>query len=116
MAVYPISDAERLLGVKAHVLRYWEKEIPLIQPQKDLGGRRIYSSRDLRILMRLKHLLYVRRFTIEGAREQLYRELSGKDQDSRALLESIRSDLMDIFLLLHNTEKETPDADPISKA
>jgi DNA-binding transcriptional MerR regulator len=81
------------------VIRYWEKEVSLIQPKKDISGRKKYSGRDLRLLLRLKHLLYKRRFTIEGAREQLLRELSGPDPELRAGLEEIRFDLIDLFFL-----------------
>ena len=97
MAVYTIGDAEGLLQVKAHVIRYWEKEIPLIQSSKDTYGRRLFSGRDMQILFRLKHLLYARRFTIEGAREELLRELTGNNQDLRSQISVLRSQLMDLY-------------------
>ncbi|MCL2094381.1 MAG: MerR family transcriptional regulator [Treponema sp.] len=97
MAPYSIGDVERLLDVKAHVIRYWEKEIPLIQPVKDTYGRRSYSDRDLEILLRLKHLLYERRFTLEGARDQLYQELSGEHQDLRGSISALRADLLGVL-------------------
>jgi DNA-binding transcriptional MerR regulator len=94
-----MGDLERFLGVKAHVIRYWEKEVPLIQPKKDNAGRRIYSKRDLLILFRLKYLLYDRRFTLEGAREQLFRELTGEQQGLKAHLEALRSGLVELYFL-----------------
>ena len=100
MAVYTISDARELLDVKTHVIRYWEQEIPLIQGGKDNYGRRIYSNRDMQILLRLKHLLYDRRFTIEGAREELYRELTGNGQDLRSRIAQLRSELLDLYFFL----------------
>jgi DNA-binding transcriptional MerR regulator len=103
MTVYSIGDAERLLGVKAHVIRYWEKEIALIQPQKDALGRRLYSKQDLRLLLRIKYLLYERRFTVEGAREELFRELAGERQDAKALIEELRSQLLDLYFLAKNS-------------
>jgi DNA-binding transcriptional MerR regulator len=112
MAAYGIGDLEKLLGVKAHVIRYWEKEIPLIQSRRDLGGRRVYAKRDLLVFFRLKYLLYDRRFTIEGAREQLFRELTGSDsvsdvvknQNLKAHIEALRSDLVDLYFLVHDTD------------
>ena len=101
MAGYSISDAQRLLRVKVHVIRYWEKEVPLIQPVKDVYGRRVYSNRDLQILFRLKYLLYERRFTLEGAKAQLYEELSGKYQDMRGSISALRSELLDLFFFVH---------------
>ena len=97
MSFYSSSDVERLLGVKAHVIRYWEREIPLIQPEKNKYGRRIYRDRDLQILLRLKYLLYERRFTLEGAREQLYLELAGENQDLRAQISALRSELLKLY-------------------
>jgi DNA-binding transcriptional MerR regulator len=99
MAAYQIGEVERLLGVKSHTLRYWEKEFPLLQPRKDAFGRRLYSGRDVTMLLRLKHLLYRRHFTIEGAREQLMIELSGRDQDIRGAVDSVRSELVGVYFL-----------------
>ena len=105
MATYTMTDAENLLGVKAHVIRYWEQEIPLIQSKKDINGRRSYSNREMQILFRIKHLLYVRRFTLEGARQELYQELTGKDQDIRSHLSILHSELMDLYLSLKKGRK-----------
>jgi DNA-binding transcriptional MerR regulator len=106
MASYSIGDLERLLRVKNHVIRYWEKEIPLIQPAKDTYGRRRYRDRDLQLLSRLKYLLYERRFTIEGAKAQLYLELSGENQDLRAGISALRSQLFALFSIVHKSESE----------
>ncbi|MDR1178835.1 MAG: MerR family transcriptional regulator [Spirochaetaceae bacterium] len=111
MASYSIGDAERLLGVRSHVIRYWEKEVSLIQPKKDISGRKKYSGGDLRLLLRLKHLLYKRRFTVEGAREQLIREMSGLDSELRAELEEIRFGLMDLFFMGRHVEETQGDDD-----
>ena len=106
MASYSSGDVERLLRVKAHVIRYWEKEVPLVQPAKDTYGRRMYSDRDLQILIRLKYLLYDRRYTLEGALEQLYRELAGEHQDLRGHISSLRSELLALFFHIHKTDEE----------
>jgi DNA-binding transcriptional MerR regulator len=103
MGAYTIGDVERILGLKAHVIRYWDREIPLLQPKKDHSGKRIYSGRDLQILLRLKYLLYDRRFTIEGARDELFRERSG-NQDLRAQIDALRSDLADLYFLVSNSK------------
>ena len=103
MTSYSIGDLERLLRVKNHVIRYWEKEIPLIQPLKDVYGRRTYSNRDLQIFYRLKYLLYERRFTIEGARTQLYNEVSGDYQDLRGQISALRSQLLDLYFFIRDS-------------
>ena len=105
MASYSIGDVERLLRVKIHVIRYWEKEVPLIQPVKDVYGRRMYRDRDLQIFFRLKYLLYERRFTLEGAKAQLYQELAGEYQDLRGCISALRSQLLDLFFFVKGKEK-----------
>jgi DNA-binding transcriptional MerR regulator len=100
MKFFTIGEAGRLLRVKVHVIRYWEKEIPLIQPGKDSGGRKIYSHRDMQILLRIRYLLHERRFTLEGAREQLYRELAGDYQDLRGQISALRSELLDLYFMM----------------
>jgi DNA-binding transcriptional MerR regulator len=100
MGFYTTTDVARLLHVKIHVIRYWEQEIPLIQSKKNTVGKRCYSDRDLQILIRLKYLLYDKHFTIEGAKEELLRELSGERQDIRAQIAALRSQLTELYFLL----------------
>lgn len=102
MATFQIGEVERLLGIRAHVLRYWEKEIPLLQVRKDLGGRRVYTERDVALLYRLRYLLYERRFTLEGAREQLIKEASQGDQNLRAQIYNLRADLLSVYFMVRN--------------
>jgi DNA-binding transcriptional MerR regulator len=96
------GDLEKLLGIKGHTIRYWEKHIPLIQPQKDGTGNFLYSARDVQLLMRVKHFLRDRKFTINGALEELYRELSGEGQDIKAHIAELRADLLNIYLINRN--------------
>jgi DNA-binding transcriptional MerR regulator len=100
---YGIRDLERILKVKIHVLRYWEREISLIQGRKDHAGKVHYSDRDLQIFLRLKYLLYNRRFTIEGAREELFREVSGDAQDLRGEIAALRSELTGLYILAQDS-------------
>jgi DNA-binding transcriptional MerR regulator len=109
MANYSSNDVEQLLQVKAHVIRYWEKEIPLIQPVKDIYGRRTYRDKDLQILFRLKYLLYDRRFTIEGAKTQLYQELTGEKQDLRSCIAALRSELLSLYFFVHDSSEVNED-------
>ena len=54
---YSIGEVEELTGIKAHVLRYWEEVIPGFAPQKDMGGRRTYTQREIEMIFRLKYLI-----------------------------------------------------------
>ncbi len=77
MAEFSIGEVEGLTGLKAHVLRYWEETIPFIRPRKDDRGRRVYTSRDVDLILRVKHLVQERKYTLEGAGERLVVELTG---------------------------------------
>jgi len=91
---YSIGKVSELLGVKPHVIRYWEEEVPFIAPKKSKSGRRVYTDRELQLLMRLKHLLYEKRYTIDGARERIWKETCPSRADLTARIAAVRSDLL----------------------
>ncbi len=103
MGQYLIGDVCRVLNLKPHVIRYWEKEISFISPVKDQGGRRIYSHSDINILFRIKYLLYEKKYTIEGAKQKLFEELSSGRPNTAASIRSLRSDLLALY---HKVKKE----------
>jgi DNA-binding transcriptional MerR regulator len=71
---FRIGEVSGLLGVEPYVLRYWETEFPSLAPKKSGTGHRLYRRKDVELLLRIKHLLYEKRFTIEGARQTLHAE------------------------------------------
>jgi DNA-binding transcriptional MerR regulator len=71
---FKIGEAARLCAVKPYVLRYWETEFASLRPQKTRSQQRLYRPKDVELLLKIRHLLYEERFTIEGARGRL-REL-----------------------------------------
>lgn len=71
---FKIGEVCDLLGVQAHVLRYWETEFPMLSPQKNKSGQRSYRRRDVEIALRIKQLLYNEMFTIAGAKKKLQTE------------------------------------------
>ena len=68
---FKIGEVSKLIGVKQHVLRYWESEFPIIKPQKSKTNQRLYRRKDVEAVVAIKHLLYDRKFTIEGARRHI---------------------------------------------
>lgn len=72
---FKIGEVCDLVGVQAHVLRYWETEFPQLSPQKNRSGQRSYRRRDVEISLRIKELLYEDMYTIAGARKKLQAEL-----------------------------------------
>lgn len=72
---FKIGEVCDLVGVQAHVLRYWETEFPQLAPQKNRSGQRSYRRKDVEISLRIKELLYDDMYTIAGARKKLQSEL-----------------------------------------
>ncbi len=66
-----IGEMARELGVKTHILRYWEEQFPMLRPLKRAGGRRHYRPDDVRLLHQINNLLNDEGYTIKGARKFL---------------------------------------------
>lgn len=63
-----IGEVEAALGIKAHVLRYWEEQIAELKPLKRAGGRRLYRPEDIALLRRIDDLVHRQGFTLKGVR------------------------------------------------
>jgi DNA-binding transcriptional MerR regulator len=74
---FKIGEVCELAGVQAHVLRYWESEFPMLAPQKNRAGQRVYRKRDVEMALRIKELLYEDMYTIAGAKKRLANDLRG---------------------------------------
>lgn len=74
---FKIGEVCDIVGVQAHVLRYWETEFSMLQPQKNRSGQRSYRRRDVEMALRIRQLLYEEGFTIAGAKRKLTSEGRG---------------------------------------
>jgi DNA-binding transcriptional MerR regulator len=74
---FRIGEVAGLLAVEPYVLRYWETEFPSLAPKKSGTGHRLYRRKDVELLLKIKHLLYDKRYTIEGARQSLHNDSKG---------------------------------------
>lgn len=68
---YSIGEVSKITKLKSYVLRYWETEFKQLRPPKNRAGNRTYRQKDIDLIQHIKDLLYNRKFTIEGARNQL---------------------------------------------
>ena len=68
---FRIGEVSEIVGVEAYVLRYWESEFPALSPKKSSSGQRMFRRKDVELLLRIKQLLYEKKFTIDGARKAL---------------------------------------------
>ena len=71
---YSIGEVSKITDLKQYVLRYWETEFTQLNPNKNKAGNRIYRQKDIDLILKVKDLLYKRKFTIEGARHELTRK------------------------------------------
>lgn len=85
---FKIGEVCELAGVQAHVLRYWESEFPMLAPQKNRAGQRVYRKRDVEMALRIKELLYEDQYTIAGAKKRLTNDLRGGGRIRAATSES----------------------------
>jgi DNA-binding transcriptional MerR regulator len=66
-AFLTIGEMADRLGVKTHILRYWEEQFPMLNPLKRAGGRRLYRPGDVTLLEQINDLLHRQGYTIKGA-------------------------------------------------
>jgi len=68
---YSISEVSKITDIEQYVLRYWETEFEELSPQKNRAGNRIYTNKDIRLILYIKELLREKKYTIEGAKKIL---------------------------------------------
>jgi DNA-binding transcriptional MerR regulator len=69
-----IGEVSAELGVRKHVLRFWEAKFPHLKPMKRGGGRRYYRPTDVLLLRGIQHLLQTAGYTIKGVQKILREE------------------------------------------
>lgn len=104
---FTIGEVSKLCDVKPHVLRYWEQEFPQLKPVKRRGNRRYYQSHDIKLIRHIRVLLYVKGFTISGARSRLQQIVSENDttavaseQDTRKMIALLITELTEVQEIL----------------
>lgn len=68
---YSISEVSKLTGLEQYILRYWETEFEQLRPGKNRAGNRIYTNKDIKLILQIKRLLREEKYTIEGAKKIL---------------------------------------------
>lgn len=110
---YSISEVSTITGLEQYVLRYWESEFPQLKPAKNRAGNRIYTNKDIKLILYIKKLLRDERYTIEGAKKVLEEyvpeteaveqlELLSVPQKKKVSDEEIRTDLVEVKQFLED--------------
>lgn len=95
---YKIGEVSRIVGVKPHVLRYWESEFGVLRPQKTPSNQRLYRRRDVEVLLLIKRLLYDEGYTIAGANRRVREVLrQGASLEVRILIGRMKQDMEEIL-------------------
>jgi DNA-binding transcriptional MerR regulator len=76
---YSISEVADLVGLPAHVLRYWESQFSVLNPSKNRAGNRVYQRKEIKLILLVKQLLHVEKYTVEGAKQRLDQLRRGGD-------------------------------------
>ncbi len=77
-ALRTIGEVAKALGIRQHVLRYWEEQFPMLKPLKRSGGRRYYRPEDIALVETIDRLVHREGFTLRGARQALAKGKSSK--------------------------------------
>ncbi|MBU0985565.1 MAG: MerR family transcriptional regulator [candidate division Zixibacteria bacterium] len=103
---YSIGEVSRMTGLEQYVLRYWEKEFPVLKPRKNRGGNRLYTSKDIEIVNRINHLRHKEGLTIAGTRTKLMMRRPSEEKTdlvnkakAQSALARIRKDIEDLLKL-----------------
>ncbi|HBI47962.1 MAG TPA: MerR family transcriptional regulator [Smithella sp.] len=104
-AYFRIGEVSKIINVEPYVIRYWETEFKTVNPVRTKTAQRLYRKKDVQELLTIKDLLYLQRFTIDGAKKQLHKmrgnidELETKDFEKQKL-NQIKQELQKIRALI----------------
>lgn len=92
---YSISEVARMFDVNESLLRYWEKEFPMIQPKKAGGNIRQYRKEDIESIRLVYHLVKEKGLTLAGAKQRLKqnRETTVQSAEIVERLKKVREEL-----------------------
>ncbi|MDH5638845.1 MAG: MerR family transcriptional regulator [Nitrospinota bacterium] len=109
---FKIREVAQIVGVKPHVLRYWETEFTSLAPRKNRNGQRLYTRKDVQGALEIRRLLHVEKFSIAGARQKLKKR---RDPSTRKKsLQGARDDLAEILRMLEKDGAERMEGSPES--
>ena len=103
---FKIGEAAQIVGVEPYVLRYWETEFPQVRPDRAVSKQRLYTRRDVELLLEIKRLLYEEEYTIAGAKKKIAGRkkppATGPLKPEHEILVQVKEGLMTIKRLLEH--------------
>ncbi len=96
---YKIGEVSKIAGLEPYVLRFWESEFPSLCPKKNAGGQRVYSKKELDLVLEIKRLLHQEGWTIAGAKKMLQTRKSLRDLPEGSLGE-VKKEIEELLEIL----------------
>lgn len=96
---YSIGEASKITGVKSHVLRYWETLFPELKPTKNNAGKRLYTEKDIEVILRLKDLIRDKKYSTAGAKKEIK---SGSPDQNAPIPVHVQRELKEIRYFLNS--------------
>ncbi len=117
---YSISEVSRITDLEQYVLRYWETEFDLLKPAKNSSGNRIYTNKDIKLILLIKKLLKEEKYTIEGAKKILKNYNVNSDEplklDSEMKMVDVETQKANELSLFDGGSGEAPGVDGDNKS
>ncbi len=97
---YKIGEVSNIAQVEPYVLRYWESEFPFLTPRKNKAGQRVYTRKNVELILQIKKLLYQEKYTISGVKKKFSEDSLKKSSVSIETIERVRKKLKEILKTL----------------
>ncbi len=78
---YTIGEVADMFQVNASLIRFWEKEFPIIKPKKNAKGNRLFRPEDIKNLQIIYHLVNEQGMTLKGAKKRIQNNKEGTQQN-----------------------------------
>ena len=101
---FKIGEISSIAEIESHVLRYWESEFSFLKPRKNKTGQRVYTRKDLEIVLQIKNLLYKEKYTIAGVKKKYGSASIKKNAVSIKTIREVKKKLKGILDTLNSTE------------
>ncbi len=106
---YKIGEISEIAKIEPHVLRYWESEFSFLKPRKNKTGQRVYTRKDMELVLQIRNLLYKEKYTIAGVRKKFGEHSLRKNSVSMHTIHEVKKKLKDILDIMNkNDDKPKP--------
>lgn len=105
---FKFQELTPITGVKPYVIRFWEAEFPEIAPMTSDSGQKVYSRKDLEVILKIKKLLFEDKLTIPEAKHRISSLLNENELPSQAA-PNVHQDLEALKSILNNALGEIKD-------